>query len=107
MPKSNAQELDKRGLGTLHTTSITKLCPNKKMPSGAPKTKAIQIMDAMRGALKLVLRYVREQEIFVETRPCRGPRRCSGAGTVCVFVRVRRRILKREARMGPGPLAVA
>ena len=42
--------------------TTTKLCPNKKLPSGAPKTRVIRIMDAVKGALKPVLRYVRARK---------------------------------------------
>ena len=40
-------EVDRWGRGTTRTLTVTKLCPNKKLPSGAPKTGAIQLMDAV------------------------------------------------------------
>ena len=55
-------EMERRGRGTARTLTVTKLCPNKKLPSGAQKTRAIQLMDAVRGSLKPVQRHVRRQE---------------------------------------------
>ena len=60
--KTDPREVDKRGRGTSCTVTTTRLCSNKKLPSGAPKTRVIHIMDAVKGALKQVLRYVRAQE---------------------------------------------
>ena len=72
--KADPMELEKRVRGTSHTVATTKLCPNKKLPSGAPKTRAIRIMDAVKGALKQVLRYVRAQEQAGLTRVGGWPR---------------------------------
>ena len=71
MLKADPQELDKWGRGTQGTMATTKPCPNKKLPSGAPKTRVIRIMDAVKGALKPVLRYVRAHETSGRTRPSR------------------------------------
>ena len=60
-----------RGRGTAATTTVTKLCPNKKLPSGAPKTGLIRMMDAIKGALKPVQRYIRARES--QTCPAPGP----------------------------------
>ena len=72
--KADPMELEKRGRGTSHTVATTKPCPNKKLPSGAPKTRAIRFMDAVKGALKQVLRYVRAQEQAGLTRVGGWPR---------------------------------
>ena len=80
MLKTDPQELGKRGPGTQHTVATTKLCPNKKMPSGVRKTRVIWIMDAAKGALKPVLRYIRAQETPGRMRPGRWPREVQQCG---------------------------
>ena len=72
--RTTGLEMDRRGRGTTRTMTVTKLCPNKKLPSGAPKTRAIRLMDAVRGSRKPVQRYVRWQEESPEAQPARWPR---------------------------------
>ena len=69
--KPTNRELDRRGRGTTRTMTLTKLCPNKKLPSGAPKTRATQLLDAVRRSPQ---RYVRWQEESLEAQPGRWPR---------------------------------
>ena len=86
--KTDAKELEKRGQGTLRTVAITKLCPNKKLPSGAPKTRVIRILDAVKGAVKQVLRYVWAQEQANLARLGGWPRWYSSAGSLRTGVRI-------------------
>ena len=60
--KITKPERNQRGRGATGTTTATKLCPNKKLPSGAPKTRVIKLMDAIKGSLKPVLRYIHQRK---------------------------------------------
>ena len=71
--KVTKPEMNERGRGTTHTTTVAKVCPNKKLPSGAPKTRMIKLMNAIRGSLKPVLRYVHQREASEEIRPGKWP----------------------------------
>ena len=57
--KATDREWDRRGRGTMRTVTVTKLCPNKSLPSGVPKTRVIQLLDVVRESLKPVQPYVR------------------------------------------------
>ena len=70
--KVTEPEMSERGRGTTRTTTVTRLCPNKKLPSGAPKTRVIQVMDA--GSLRPVQRYVHQQDTCEEVGPGGWPR---------------------------------
>ena len=83
MVKTEPRQLDKRGRGTQRTITTTKLCPNKKLPSGAPKTRVIRIMDTVKGALKQVLQYVRAHELAELTRLGRWPRGVKQCWLLC------------------------
>ena len=86
------KEDSKRGRGTTRTTTVTKLCPTKKLPCRAPKTRTMGMMDAVKGSMRQVHRYVRQQENMASIRrgaglgkwPCAGkqPRRacCNYSG---------------------------
>ena len=39
--RTSGIEMDRQGRGTTRMLTVTKMCPNKKLPSGAPKTRAI------------------------------------------------------------------
>ena len=72
-----------RRRGTTRTLIVTRLCSNKKLPNGAPKTRAIQPMDAVRGSLKPLQRLVRRQEESLAIQPGGWPReveRCRQSG---------------------------
>ena len=71
--KVTKPEMNERGRGATHTTTVTNLCRNKKLPSGAPKMRVIKLMDAIRGSLKPVLRYVHQRETSEEIRPGKWP----------------------------------
>ena len=71
--KMTEPEMSERGRGTTRTTTVTKLSPNKKLPSRAPKTRVIKLMDAIRGSRKSVLRYVHRREASEEIRPGKWP----------------------------------
>ena len=53
---------EKRGRGTSSTTFTTRLCPNKKLPTGAPKTRFIRLLDAAKGSVQQVQRWVRGRD---------------------------------------------
>ena len=69
------KEDNKRGRGSAHTTTITKLCPNKKLLRGAPKTRTIRMLDAVKGTVRQVHEDVRKQENMAGIRPGRRPRK--------------------------------
>ena len=56
------KEENKQGRGATRTTTVTKLCPNEKLPSGAPKMRTIRMMDVVKGSLRQVHNYVRQQK---------------------------------------------
>ena len=53
---------EKRGRGTSSTTFTTKLCPNKKLPTAAPKTRVIRLLDAAKGSVRQVQRWAHGRE---------------------------------------------
>ena len=52
VPTGDAAEL--RGRGTQATTYQTRLCPSKKLPTGAPRTRRIPALDSIKGSIKPV-----------------------------------------------------
>ena len=60
LPTGDAAE--QRGRGTQATTYQTRLCPSKKLPTGAPKTRRIRALDSIKGSVKPVYTWAKRRE---------------------------------------------
>ena len=60
LPTGDAAE--QRGRGTQATTCQTRLCPSKKLPTGAPKTRRIRALDSIKGSIKPVYTWAKWRE---------------------------------------------
>ena len=74
------QEVEYRGRCTKETIFSTTLCPNKKLPLGAPKMHVIRLPDSAKGFVQQVQRWAnsREHTTTLGAGPASGRQRSSG-----------------------------
>ena len=62
VPTGDAAE--HRGRGTQATMYQTRLCPSKKLPTGAPKTRRIRALDSIKGSIKPLYTWAKRRELL-------------------------------------------
>ena len=72
--KMSEQEAGNRGCESACTAKVTKLCRNKKLPSGALEARTVEPMHAVKGSRNPVHKKMQRQEASPEIRASGWPR---------------------------------